>query len=199
MVISLVLCMHKAVFLDRDGTINEEMGYINHINRFKIFSFVPEAINLLNKADYQTVLVTNQSGVARGYYDESLVHDVHDKLREKLKEKSAHLDGIYYCPHHPTEGIGVYNKNCECRKPKTGMIDSAIKELNIDISKSFMVGDRYKDIEFAQKAGLHAIFVKTGYGLGEFTYQRKSWTIQPDYIAKDLLEAARYIKENPIQ
>jgi len=154
---------------------------------------------LLNKAGYKTVLVTNQSGVARGYYDESLVRDVHEKLQKKLEEKSAHLDGIYYCPHHPTEGIGVYKKNCKCRKPKTGMIDSAVKELNIDIKKSFMVGDRYKDIEFAKKAGLRAIFVKTGYGLGEFTYQKKKWTIQPDYIAKDLLGAARYIQENPIQ
>lgn len=190
--------MNKAVFLDRDGTINEEMGYINHISRFRIFAFVPEAIKIFNDEGYKVVVITNQSGVARGYFQESLVKEIHKKLISDLKKEATIIDKIYYCPHHPLEGKGKYKKDCNCRKPKTGMIEMAVKELKIDLNKSFMVGDRFKDILFAQQAGLKPVFVQTGYGLGEVTYQKKNWEIQPAYIAKNLLAAARYIKEHPV-
>ena len=185
--------MNRAVFLDRDGTINEEMGYINHISRFRLFDFVPQAIKILNEAGFVVIVVTNQSGVARGYFDEKLVREIHKKLIEDLKKESARIDGVYYCPHHPQEGRGKYKKDCECRKPKTGMIDIAVKDHNIDLSRSFMVGDRYKDIVFAKRAGLQPVFVKTGYGIGEYSYQRREWTEKPLFIAENLLEAAQFI------
>lgn len=184
---------YRAVFLDRDGTINEEMGYINHENRFRVFDFAAPAIRILNEADFKVVVLTNQSGVARGYFEEELVLRLHKKLKERVQKYGATIDAIYYCPHHPTEGNSPYRKDCNCRKPKTGMVEQAVKELKIDISRSYMVGDRYKDVLFAHKAGLKPIFVKTGYGLGEYTYQRKDWKIVPDYIARDLLDAAKYI------
>ncbi len=187
--------MNKAVFLDRDGTINEEMGYINHISRFRLFDFVPRAIKILNEAGFIVIVVTNQSGVARGYFDEQLVREIHERLVEDLKIKSARIDGIYYCPHHPQEGRGEYKKDCPCRKPKTGMIDLAVKDHNIDVSHSFMVGDRYKDIVFAKKAGLKPVFVKTGYGVGEYTYQRNEWKEEPLFVAENLLEAAQFIRD----
>ena len=190
--------MNKAVFLDRDGTINEEMGYINHISRFRVFGFVPQAIKLLNDAGFKVLVVTNQSGVARGYFDEQLVGEVHEKLLKIIKQSNARIDGIYYCPHHPKEGLGKYKKDCRCRKPKIGMIDLAAQEHEIDLSRSFMVGDRYKDVVFARKAGLRPVFVKTGYGIGELTYQHSTWKEEPVFIAEDLLSAARFIRDSKV-
>ncbi len=185
--------MNKAVFLDRDGTINEEMGYINHISRFVIFDFVPEAIRILNEGGFKVVVVTNQSGVARGYFDEQLVKEVHKKLIEKVEQAGAHIDGIYYCPHHPREGKPPYRLDCECRKPKTGMIQKAKDALNIDINRSFIIGDRYKDVEFGYKAGLRPVMVLTGYGRGEYMYQQKQWQRMPEKICANLLEAVQWI------
>jgi len=190
--------MNKAVFLDRDGTINEEMGYINHVSRFRVFDFVPQAIKVLNDAGFIVIVVTNQSGVARGYFDEHLVRKIHKKLLKDLKKSSARIDRIYYCPHHPEEGRGEYKKDCSCRKPKTGMVDLAVKEYNIDVRRSFMVGDRYKDILFAKKAGLQPLFVKTGYGIGEYTHQKKEWNVQPIFIAENLLDAAQFIRDTAL-
>ncbi|HID37900.1 MAG TPA: D-glycero-beta-D-manno-heptose 1,7-bisphosphate 7-phosphatase [Calditrichaeota bacterium] len=186
--------MNKAVFLDRDGTINEEMGYINHISRFKIFEFVPEAIRILNKCGYKVIVVTNQSGVARGYFDEQLVKKVHKKLLDTVELAGARIDAIYYCPHHPKEGEPPYRIDCECRKPKTGMIQKATKAFKLDIGGSFMIGDRYKDVEFGRKADLRTIMVLTGYGKGEYRYQKRQWKQMPDHICENLLEAAIWIK-----
>lgn len=189
---------NRAVFLDRDGTINEEMGYINDISRFIIFEFVTEAIKVLNNAGYLVIVVTNQSGVARGYFTEALVQKVHQHLQETVESASARIDRIYYCPHHPIEGKGKYKKVCSCRKPGTGMISMAQKEFNIDLTKSYMIGDRYKDVLFAKTAGLCPIMVKTGYGLGELEHQRTSWKTQPHFIAQNLLEAAVFIRNHTI-
>ncbi len=188
--------MNKAVFLDRDGTINEEMGYINHVSRFRLFAFVPQAVKIIKDAGFKIIVVTNQSGVARGYFDEELVWEIHKKLVEDLEKSSARIDGIYYCPHHPQEGRGKYKKDCPCRKPKTGMIDLAVKEHQIDLSRSYMVGDRYKDILFAKEAGLKPIFVKTGYGIGEYSFQRNKWKAEPLFVAENLLEAAEFIRNS---
>jgi len=187
--------MNKAVFLDRDGTINEEMGYINHVSRFKMFSFVPEAIRVFNDAGYKVIVVTNQSGVARGYFKEELVKEIHARLIKEVEMGSAKIDKIYYCPHHPIEGIGAYKKNCSCRKPNTGMIEEAVLEFDLDLSQSYMIGDRYKDTLFANNAGLKSIFVKTGYGLGELTFQQNLWENQPTHIAENLLDAAYFINK----
>jgi len=187
--------MSKAVFLDRDGTINEEMGYINHRDRFKIFDFVPEAIRTLNKLGYKVIVVTNQSGIARGYFTEDVLFDVHDLLDKTLKAKKAKIDKIYYCPHHPTEGKGKYRTDCDCRKPKTGMIEMAERDFTIERNQSFIIGDRFKDMEFGKKLGLKTIFVLTGYGMGEYTYHKHNWPFQPDMICNDLHDAAQKIKK----
>ena len=183
-----------AVFLDRDGTINEEMGYINHPDRFILFPFVAESIKIFNQLGLKVVIVTNQAGIARGYFEESLVLEIHQTLKTKIADNGAIIDGIYYCPHHPDEGIGKYRVNCQCRKPKPGMILKATEEHSIDLSCSYMVGDRYKDILFAKEMNLRSALVMTGYGLGEYTFQRTSWKYMPDFIGENLLDVARQIE-----
>jgi len=142
--------MNKIVFLDRDGTINEEMGYINHRDRFRIFNFVPEAIRILKELGYKVIVLTNQSGIARGYFTEEVLTEVHELLQKTLTEKNAKTDKIYYSPHHPTEGKGSYRTDCDCRKPKTSMIKMAEKDFSINRSHSFIIGDRFKDMEFGK-------------------------------------------------
>jgi D-glycero-D-manno-heptose 1,7-bisphosphate phosphatase len=183
-----------AVFLDRDGTINEEMGYINHPSRFIIFPYVAESIRFFNELGLKVVVVTNQSGVARGYFSESLVKKLHEELREKMKEEGAIIDAIYYCPHHPQEGQVKYKIDCSCRKPKPGMILKAVKDHEIDLSRSYMVGDRYKDIIFARNLKLKSGFVLTGYGRGEYTFDKGKWEFEPDFIGENLLDIAKQIK-----
>ncbi len=181
---------YPAIFLDRDGTINEEMGYINHIARFKIFPFVAESIRILRDKGFKIIVVTNQSGIARGYFTEKLLEKVHQNLKIYLTENETRVDGIYYCPHHPKEGKGENKKNCNCRKPKPGLIERAAKEHDIDLKKSYMIGDRFKDMEFAKNLNIKCGFVLTGYGQGEYEHQKSSWSFMPDLIAKDLNEMA---------
>ncbi len=188
-----------AVFIDRDGTINEEMGYINHRDRFIIFPFVAESIKIFNSLDFRVIVVTNQSGIARGYFDESLVVGLHDRLINEMKEQNAIIDAIYYCPHHPDVGTGKYHLDCNCRKPRSGMIEAAVKEHEIDLHESYMIGDRYKDILFAKRLNIKSAFVLTGYGKGEYEYQRDSWEYLPDLIGENLLAVARMIKNQTNQ
>ncbi len=179
---------YPAIFLDRDGTINEEMGYINHIERFQIFPFVAESIKIFRENGFKIVVVTNQSGIARGYFTEELLNEVHKNLNKYLQKNGTKLDGIYYCPHHPTEGRGKYKKDCNCRKPKTGLIEKAVKEHNIDLSSSYMIGDRFKDMIFARNLKIKSGFVLTGYGKGEYEHESQNWTFMPDIIANNLKE-----------
>ena len=185
--------MKVAVFLDRDGTINEEMGYINHLSRFKILPGVTEAIKLLNEKGYLAIVVSNQSGVGRGYFPVEVVHQVHNHLEEILKDEGAKLDGIYFCPHYPRGAVPEYSKECECRKPKTGLIEQACKDHDINLSGSFVIGDRITDIELAHRAGLKSIMVKTGYGRGDLEYVLPQRLMKPDHIAEDLLDAVTWI------
>ncbi len=185
--------MKRAVFLDRDGTVSEEVGYVNHVGRFRLIPRAAQGIRRINESDYLAVLVTNQAGVARGYFKESLVIAVHERLEELLAENGAHLDGIYYCPHHPTAGEPPYRQDCDCRKPKPGMVLAAQRDLNIDVAQSFMVGDKHSDITFAQSVGMQGVLVKTGYGLGEIEQWSAGWTEQPDQICEDLLDAVEWI------
>ncbi|MDT7603808.1 MAG: D-glycero-D-manno-heptose 1,7-bisphosphate phosphatase [Acidobacteriota bacterium] len=183
----------RAVFIDRDGTISEEVGYVNHPTRYRVFPFAPEAIRALNEAGWLAVLVTNQAGVARGYFAEEMIGAVHDLLSQELARHDARLDAIYYCPHHPSVGEPPYRATCDCRKPKPGLIKRAAAEFSIDLAHSWTVGDRYGDTELARNAGTRAALVLTGYGRGEFEHQRESWQHQPDLIAENLLEAVREI------
>ena len=181
--------LRPAVFLDRDGTIAEEVGYVNHASRFRMFPFAPAAIRKLNDRGLPVFVVTNQSGVGRGYYPESLVHDVHSLMVEQLAA-GAHVDGLYYCPHAPGD-------SCACRKPGTGMLERASLEHGIDLKRSFVVGDRHNDIALAHRAGSRGILVRTGYGEGELLWHASKWTLQPDFVAADLCGAVDWILEQP--
>jgi len=183
--------MHVAVFLDRDGTINEEMGYINHIDRFVLLPGVAAAIQRINESGFKVVVVTNQSGAARGYFPAELIDRIHEKMVYLLKEEGAFLDGIFTCTHGPAEE--GRSGSCGCRKPGIALMKQAAEELKIDLQRSYVVGDRFKDIEMARKARSKAILVLTGYGRGEFEFLGPRSQMQPDYVAEDLLEAVDWI------
>ncbi len=186
----------RAVFMDRDGTVSHEVGYINHVSRMRPYPFTADAIRLIRKSELLAILVTNQAGVARGYFTEDMVHRVHDRLQGILSLDGTKLDAIYYCPHHPKAGQPPYRQACNCRKPQPGMLLKAAAEHDIDLSASFMVGDKISDVEMAREAGLTGILVKTGYGRGELEHQSHTWRIQPDYVAENLLEAVKWIVNN---
>ena len=183
-----------AVFLDRDGTINEEVGYINHPDQLVLFPFASESIRIINNLGLKVIIVTNQSGIARGYFDESQLKKIHRHMIDILTNDGARIDGIYYCPHHPLEGKGQYLTECNCRKPKPGMITQAAKDHQIDLTKSYMVGDRFNDIRFAKRMNLKSAFVMTGYGREEYTYQREEWPFMPDIIGETVFDIAKQIK-----
>jgi D-glycero-D-manno-heptose 1,7-bisphosphate phosphatase len=182
-----------AVFIDRDGTINEQMGYINHVSRFKILPGVPQAIRMLNRHGFLVLVVSNQSGVARGYYPMDLVETIHHLMVAHIKEKKGVIDAVFFCPHHPAGSVQEFSRECNCRKPKTGLIEQACKSFEIDLRRSFVVGDMCTDIELAHRAGLKGVLVKTGYGLGEIEYILPRKTAKPAHIAADLLDAVRWI------
>lgn len=184
-----------AFFMDRDGTVSEEVGYLNHPSRFRLFPYTAEAIKLLNHNGWLAIIVTNQAGVARGYFSEDIILQIHEQLGRDLENATAKLDAIYYCAHHPSVGEPPYRLDCDCRKPKTGLIEQAAADFEIDRERSWMVGDRYGDIELARNAGLHSAFVLSGYGLGEWEYQRGAWKMQPEVVADTLLDAARLVIE----
>src|SRR6476659_6450820 len=182
-----------AVFIDRDGTISEEVGYVNHPSRFRVFPYSEEAIKTLNDNCSLAILVTNQAGFARGYFSEDVIVTVHQQLSQTLETDHAQLDAIYNCAHHPTVGEPPYRLDCDCRKPKAGLITRASADFDIDLSKSWMVGDRFSDIELAHNAALRSAFVLSGYGRGEWEYQRSSWELQPELVSEDLLGAVKSI------
>lgn len=185
--------MRRAVFIDRDGTISEEVGYINHPSRFRVFPYAAAAIKHLNDAGWLAIVVTNQAGVARGYFSEDMIQTVHAEMTKELENGGARLDAVYYCAHHPSVGEPPYRFDCDCRKPKPGLISRAARDFDIDLAGSWMVGDRYSDVELARNAGVQSMFVLSGYGRGEWEHQRSSWTKQPDLVAENLLEAVRVI------
>jgi D-glycero-D-manno-heptose 1,7-bisphosphate phosphatase len=188
--------MNRAVFIDRDGTISEEVGYVNHQSRFRVFPYAAEAVRLLNERGWLAIVVTNQAGVARGYFSETLIHTVHEQLQRKMEHGGARLDAIYFCAHHPSVGEPPYRFDCDCRKPKPGLILKAAEEFDIDLGASWMIGDRYSDIELARNAGVNSAFVLSGYGRGEWEHQRAAWQYQPGLVSENLLEAVQTIIGN---
>lgn len=177
--------MNKAVFIDRDGTINKEAGYISSINKLRLLPKAALAIKLLNQANYKVVVISNQSGIARGFLTEIDLRKIHQELVLRLKRKGAVLDKIYYCPHHPKD-------NCNCRKPKTELLKRATRELNLNLSQSFIIGDKLSDIKLGKNFGIKAILVFTGYGKEEYKIAQKE-QIKLDYTALNLYEAVQYI------
>ena len=174
------------VFLDRDGTINEEVGYLNHLSRFRLLPRAAQGIRLLKGVGFAVVVITNQSGIARGFFPKSLVEEVHALMQEQLAREGATLDGIYYCPHHPDEG-------CFCRKPRPGLIEKAAQELGLDLSRAYVVGDRFTDLQLAKNINAKGVLVLTGYGRGEHLYYLPRLGLKPDLVAEDLFEAAQKI------
>jgi len=186
--------MSAAVFLDRDGTIIEESGYLNRLDRVVFFPWSIDAIRALNAAGLRVIVVTNQAGVARGYYDEAFVQATHALIDQRVREGRAQIDAFYYCPHHPDGSVARYRGACECRKPATGMIRRAVAEFGIDPARSFVVGDRWLDVEFGRAAGARSILVRTGYGLNEES--RPEDAVRPDLVADNLMEAVAWVLRN---
>ena len=199
-----------AIFLDRDGTINEDIGYAAHPDEIAIYPYAAEAIRLLNDAGLKVIVVTNQSGIARGHLDEAMLARIHDHLRRELASQGARLDAFYYCPHHPRIGPAPYQTVCHCRKPQPGMLEQAARDHQIDLAASYVVGDKASDINLAANAGCRGILVKTGYGemtlrsqppaagAGTDAHSQSSpspYWCTPHRIAADLLAAVRLILE----
>lgn len=183
----------RAIFLDRDGTVSYEVGYVNHPSRYDIMPGTVEAIRKINQSEFLAIVVTNQAGVARGYFQEGLILEIHEKLRKLLSDKGAFLDAIYYCPHHPEVGDPAYRKECDCRKPKPGLLQKAQQDLQIDLTRSYIIGDSIKDVEAGHRVGMPGILVLTGYGRGEQEYHSSKWSVRPIHIADDLKAAVDWI------
>ena len=185
--------MKSAVFMDRDGTISEEVGFICDLDRFYLMPKSVEAIKLINESGLMAIVITNQSGVARGYFSEGMVNRIHEKMERLLEVDGAHLDGIYYCPHYPEGTVASYRKKCHCRKPAPGLIEQASKKHDIDLTASYMVGDKMIDIELASNVGAKGILVLTGYGRDELEKINEAYVMKPAYVADDLFNAVKWI------
>ncbi|MGA8849131.1 MAG: D-glycero-beta-D-manno-heptose 1,7-bisphosphate 7-phosphatase [Dehalococcoidia bacterium] len=182
--------MNRAVFLDRDGVITQEPPYYAHkLSELELLPKSADAIRLLNENGFLVIVVCNQAGIAYGYYREEDAISFNQAMKDNLARDGARIDAMYYCPHHPEAKIERYRLDCNCRKPKPGMLTGAGKELNIDLKQSFMVGDKLSDVEAGKRAGCKTIMVKTGQGVEEL----KKNEIVCDYVAKDLYNAVQHI------
>jgi D-glycero-D-manno-heptose 1,7-bisphosphate phosphatase len=187
---------NRAIFIDRDGTLNEEVGYITGISQFRLFDFAAQSIKMINDAGWYAVIITNQAGIARGQYTEAFLRHLHAEMESSLRQRGARLDAIYYCPHHPDFGVPPYRQDCNCRKPKPGLIDKASRDLSLDLKECYVIGDRIRDVETGHAAGARSVMVMTGYGREEYADQRMALTRQPDHVCENLLEAVRWILNN---
>jgi D-glycero-D-manno-heptose 1,7-bisphosphate phosphatase len=182
----------SAIFIDRDGTMNVDVGYLSSPDQLEIYPWSAEAVRLINRAGPRVVVVTNQSGVARGFCTEPMLDLIHERLTRDLERDGAHLDAIYYCPHHPEIGDRGYRVACDCRKPRPGLLRRAAEEHGIDLSRSYVIGDKSSDITLARNAGARSALVLTGYGRDTLEHPER-WPCEPDLVADNLLEAVRCI------
>jgi D-glycero-D-manno-heptose 1,7-bisphosphate phosphatase len=186
--------MKPAVFIDRDGTMLDELGYVTPGSEIKIYSFTADAIVQLTQAGFPVVVITNQGGIALGMYDHAFVDATHAQLSQQLATLGAEITRWYYCPHHPDGKIAEFTRVCECRKPGTGMLEAARRDLDLDLAASWVIGDQWRDIELARRAGARSILVRTGYGGG----LEADWPADiapPTLVCDDLLAAAAHILE----
>jgi D-glycero-D-manno-heptose 1,7-bisphosphate phosphatase len=184
--------LQSAIFIDRDGTINEDIGYVSSPDELIIYPWAAEALRLINESGMKAIVITNQSGVARSLYTEQTLGAIHDRLTRELSRSGARIDGIYYCPHHPEIGDETYRKTCECRKPRPGMLLDAARDHRIDLAASYVIGDKASDINLAAEVGARGALVLTGYGR-ETLRRRDRWPCEPVIVADDLLEAVKQI------
>jgi D-glycero-D-manno-heptose 1,7-bisphosphate phosphatase len=183
--------MKRAVFLDRDGTLIDEVGYLDRPERVVLYPWSAAAIAALNRAGIRVVMVTNQSGVARGFFDEATVDAVHRHIAGQLAQAGAAIDAYYYCPHHPDGKVRAYAQACDCRKPGRALVDRAVAEFGVDPAASFTVGDRWLDISLARTIGAKGVLVRTGYGLTEEV--RPPHGLGADAVADNLIGAVSWI------
>ena len=181
----------SAVFLDRDGTIIEERGFIDRLDMITIYPWSGDALRLLKRAGYATVVVTNQSAVARGMIHEAFLEDVHRAIDTRLAGSGAIIDRYYYCPHLPNATVEKYKQACRCRKPGPGLIEQACRELDLDPARSVMVGDRWRDVEAGQAAGTRTVLVRSGHGAHEAEVPPEG--VHPDAILNNLMEAVGWM------
>ena len=173
----------RGVFLDRDGTLIEEVGYLDRKERVDLYPWTIDAVRALNRAGFRAVLVSNQSGVARGFFSETVVDEVHEHIAALLESGGAHIDAYYYCPHHPDGKVKQYAVQCECRKPKPGLILEGARRHPIDLARSYMVGDTGRDLGAARAAGLPLVLIDAPY----------NQDLRPDYRVAGVVEAAALI------
>ena len=184
----------RAVFVDRDGTMIEDVGFLDRLERLKLFPFTVDALRLLKRAGFKIVVVTSQNGVAQGMLTEEFLAEAHAHLSRVLDAAGAAVEGYYYCPHSPYATVERYRVDCECRKPKPGMILAAAREHGLDLARSFVIGDRWRDIEMGTAAGTTAVLVETGYGRSEAARRPPNMADVP--AVANLIEAASWILRN---
>lgn len=181
----------RAVFIDRDGTLIEEAGYLNHLDRLTFFPYTVDAIRQLNRADFTVVVITNQAGIARGIVTEAFVAEAHAHISGRLAAGGARVDAFYHCPHHPDGTVPSLRTRCECRKPQPGLIRRAAADLDIDLSRSFTVGDRWHDLQAGHAVGTRTVLVRTGYGASDERTPRAGVTA--DAVVDNLAAASAWI------
>jgi D,D-heptose 1,7-bisphosphate phosphatase len=177
---------HKAVFIDRDGTINVDVHYLDNPDNFRMYPGVGEGVKELQDNEFKIIVITNQSGIGRGYFTEKQLFRIHERMKQEFQKFGVSLDGIYYCPHHPED-------HCNCRKPKTGLFEKAIPAHSIDVKKSYMIGDKILDVEAGKRIGVRTILVPEPHENEELLSKKSEWAVQPDFIAEDFVDAVNWI------
>lgn len=177
---------NKAVFIDRDGTINVDVHYLNDPDRFEMYPDVGEGVKKLKENKFKIIVITNQSGIARGYFTEEQLSKIHERMKQEFQKFDVVLDGIYYCPHHPYD-------NCNCRKPNIGLFEEAVKEHNIGVKTSYMLGDKILDIGAGKKIGVRTVLIPEPHLRKELLSKKFEWEYYPDYIANNFIDAVEWI------
>jgi D-glycero-D-manno-heptose 1,7-bisphosphate phosphatase len=184
--------VRPAVFLDRDGTMIHESGYLSRLPDLRWFPWTVDAVRLLNRAGFLVCVTTNQSGIGFGFYTEKFVVDVHSRMEATLEAGGARVDGWFFCPHHPSALVDKWRTDCDCRKPKDGMIRQAAARLGIDPHRSFVVGDKLSDVGLATSAGARGVLVRTGYG-DDVVRAHAAGVPGAAHVAADLMEATAWL------
>ena len=188
--------LRPAVFLDRDGTLNIDAGYLDRKERLMLFPWSLDSVRLLRRAGYAVVVVTNQSGVGRGMIEESFVEEVHQIIQSRLVDIGEKLDGHYYCPHEPSASIDAFRVDCDCRKPKPGLVTRAARDLGLDVERSIVVGDKWSDIGLAKQTGARGVLVRTGYGRSQEKNRQEG--LSADAVVDTLMDAVNWILLHPV-